>query len=209
MRRIHAAKVQHNGRKAARLQKQIRRAQSLIESRPRLFFVLPAIHSRLARAVATTHPEQLPEPHTTGRGRFRIEGIVGINPGADLPCCHPARHKSQRQTGSPRALRPHQFADRAHRQSAFEQLIDRRNSRRGNLANRPRDTGSAPPESGLRGRPQSGCGVRRRWPYIRLIFAYDSPDFPRLSNATSGPSRLFWRQHVWPLCPKIRARAFG
>jgi len=130
----HSTQIEHKGRKAACLQQQVRRTQGLIEPCPWPF---PLRGSCSHLNIPAAHPQQLSKGHIVGCGGLGIEGVVHIDPGADLAFRRASCQKSQCQARPPRRLRAGDLADGANRQATLQQLIHWRDSCPGNLADRP------------------------------------------------------------------------
>jgi hypothetical protein len=98
------AQVEHNGRESSRLEQKIGSAQCLIQLRPwfSLFRSRSASSTRLGlRLILASHPEQLAEVDAAGRGRFRIESVIGIHPGADACLGRSQGKKGKGKAGAP------------------------------------------------------------------------------------------------------------
>jgi hypothetical protein len=99
------AQIKHKGREAGGLKQKIGRAQCLVQLRPwlSLFRLRRASGARLGlRPVLASHPEQLAEIDAIGRGRFRIESIIRIYPGADAGIGRSPGQKGKGKAGASR-----------------------------------------------------------------------------------------------------------
>ena len=130
--------------------------------------------------LAAAHPQQLPQIHAVGRGRFGIEGVVCVHPRAYLACGGSLGEKGQRQRRAPRGLRPVDFADGADRQAAVKQLHPPRQCRWRRFRGWCAAQGSAPPGNCVPGRARFRDGGR--WqsgqtysPFVRSRFHRPPP----------------------------------
>ena len=74
------------------------------------------------------------EADATGCGRFGIEGVRGVDPGADAILMGAASDEREGQAGSSGGDRASDFADGADRQAAFEHVVGCRNAGGGGFA---------------------------------------------------------------------------
>jgi hypothetical protein len=117
------AQVKHNCREAGSLEQKIGSPQGLIQLRPwfSLFRSRSATSARLGLGpVLASHPEQLAEVDPVGRGRFWIESIIRIHPGAHAALGRSPGKKGQGEGGASRRCGSRYLADGAYRKAAIQ-----------------------------------------------------------------------------------------
>jgi hypothetical protein len=114
-------------------------------------------------AVLASHPEQLAKVDAVGRGRFRIESIIRIHPGADAGLGRSTGKEGQGKARASRRCGASDLADGANRQAAIEQPVRLLNACRGDLAEsagRQRQRGGKAAGQGVFDLEAKGCGGR-------------------------------------------------
>ena len=108
-------KVEDDGGESAGLEEEIGSSEGLVESGPGF--------GCWVRGFAAD-PEKLAEGYAVGGGGFGVEGVVSVDPGADVVFLGTGCEEGEGQAGAAGGDGAGDLTDGADRQAAFEQAID-------------------------------------------------------------------------------------
>jgi hypothetical protein len=120
---------------------------------------------------SAANPQQAGEVDAGGRGRFGMERIGDVDPGADFSLGGELGEEGEREGGAAGAFRAHQLGDGTEGEAAVENAVDCGDTGGGDGAEDARCGGKGGRNAGCQRRfdLSAECGGGR---HIRLIFAY-------------------------------------